>query len=54
LAAATRARIDDWRAAGHGVVAEAVTGPAFWATQEIAHCSALIAATQAAVVGRRQ
>ena len=47
----TRTRIDEWRAAGHDVVGQAVTGVAFWATQEVAECAALIAATQAAVIG---
>jgi exosortase A-associated hydrolase 2 len=49
LAPASAARIERWRAAGHDVVAEAVTGLAFWQTQEIAECSGLLAATQAAV-----
>lgn len=51
LVPATQTRIDEWRAADHDVVAQAVTGLAFWSTQEIAECAALIAATKATVAG---
>ena len=44
---AASARIRAWRAAGHAVNARAVTGPAFWQTQEIAECPELIDATLA-------
>jgi uncharacterized protein len=49
LSPAARTRIEAWRAAGHRVDASAVTGPAFWQTQEIAECPALVEATLAAV-----
>ena len=54
LTPASTARIEAWRAAGHDVVAEAVTGLAFWQTQEIVECAALLAATQAAVQRMRR
>ncbi len=49
LSPSARARIEAWQAAGHRVDARAVTGPAFWQTQEIAECGALVEATLATV-----
>lgn len=49
LSPAARTRIDAWQAAGHSVDAKAVTGAAFWQTQEIAECPDLVEATLAAV-----
>ena len=43
-------RIEAWRAAGHAVHAQAVTGPAFWQTQEIEDAPALLQATTAALL----
>jgi exosortase A-associated hydrolase 2 len=54
LTPASSARIEAWRAAGHHVVADALAGVAFWQTQEIAECAAMLAATQAAVQGLRR
>jgi exosortase A-associated hydrolase 2 len=45
IAPASAARIAQWQAAGQRVVARAVGGPAFWATQEIEDCPALLDAT---------
>ena len=45
LLPATQTAIAAWRSAGHDVQAAAVTGPAFWQTQEIEDAPALIAAT---------
>jgi exosortase A-associated hydrolase 2 len=42
---ASEAQIDAWRGAVSDVVADAVRGPAFWLTQEIEECPALIDAT---------
>ncbi len=53
LSPAGHLRSEAWRAAGHGVTAEAVAGLPFWQTQEIAECSALIDATRSAVLGFR-
>jgi exosortase A-associated hydrolase 2 len=41
----TEARITQWQASGHRVVARAVGGPQFWTTQEIEDCPALLDAT---------
>lgn len=54
LTPASNARIEAWRNAGHEVVARAVSGLAFWQTQEIAECAALIEATRAVLEDRRQ
>ena len=54
LTPASSVRIEAWRNAGHEVVARAVSGLAFWQTQEIAECAALIEATQAVVRDGRQ
>ena len=51
LSPAGRLRIQAWEAAGHDVAEYAVAGPAFWQTQEIAECAALLEATRAAVIG---
>ena len=51
LSPAARARIQLWQTAGHRVDARAVTGAAFWQTQEIAECPNLVAGTLAAVAG---
>jgi exosortase A-associated hydrolase 2 len=45
---AAKARIGGWREAGRRVDAAAVVGAAFWQTQEIAECAALLEATVAA------
>ena len=54
LSPASGVRIEAWRNAGHDVVAQTVPGLAFWQTQEIAECAALVEATQAAVQGLRR
>jgi len=53
LTPASRSLVDKWRAAGHDIVAQAVTGVPFWATQEITACAPLITVTQAAIGGSR-
>lgn len=45
LAPLAATRITQWQASGHRVVARAVGGPQFWATQEIEDCPALLEAT---------
>ena len=45
LLPATQSAIAAWRQAGHDTHAAAVSGPAFWQTQEIEDAPALIAAT---------
>jgi exosortase A-associated hydrolase 2 len=45
LSPASKARIEELRATGASVSAEAVNGLAFWMTQEIDECPTLIAAT---------
>ena len=49
LSPAAHSRIELWKSAGHDVAAATVTGPAFWQTQEITECPALVAATLAQV-----
>jgi uncharacterized protein len=49
LSPAAHIRIESWQAAGHRVDSRAVTGAAFWQTQEIAECPELIGATLALV-----
>ncbi len=49
LLPASQARIDAWVAAGVAVEAHAVSGPAFWQTQEIEDAPALLQATVALV-----
>jgi hypothetical protein len=49
LSPAAHNRIESWEAAGHRVVSHAVTGAAFWQTQEIAECPELVRATLALV-----
>ena len=51
LSPAGQQRVAEWRAAGHSVTAVAVPGLAFWQTQEIAECPALIEATASIVRG---
>jgi len=53
ISPAASARIHVWRAAGHAVNGGAVTGAAFWQTQEIAECPELIDATLALVADWR-
>ena len=53
LTPASRSLADTWSAAGHDIVAQAVTGLPFWATQEVTACAPLIAVTQAAIGGSR-
>ena len=38
-------RVTDWRNSGVDATLQSIQGPAFWQTQEIAECEALIAAT---------
>ena len=45
LLPATQTAVSAWRKAGHEIDAAAVTGPAFWQTQEIEDAPALITAT---------
>jgi exosortase A-associated hydrolase 2 len=45
LSPAAHNRIESWQAAGHRVDSHAVTGAAFWQTQEIAECPELVRAT---------
>jgi exosortase A-associated hydrolase 2 len=47
LSPAGRLRMQAWQAAGHDVAECAVGGLAFWQTQEIAECAALVEATRA-------
>ena len=49
LSPAGGTRIAAWRATGNDVAANAVAGLAFWQTQEIAECGALVDATTAVV-----
>lgn len=49
LSPAGRMRAEAWRAAGHRIDTTAVAGAAFWQTQEIAECDALVEATVAAI-----
>jgi exosortase A-associated hydrolase 2 len=49
LSPAARARVDVWRRGGHRMDTRAVAGPAFWQSQEIVECPALIDATLAAM-----
>ncbi len=49
LGAASAGCIARWREAGLTVVAQAVRGPAFWATQEIEDCPSLVDATVDAI-----
>jgi exosortase A-associated hydrolase 2 len=53
LSPAARTRIDAWQAAGRRVDARVVEGTAFWRTQEVTECPALIQATLALVDGWR-
>lgn len=48
LSPAVQRQIQAWQAVGHRVAARVVVGLPFWQTQEIAECSALIGATNAA------
>jgi exosortase A-associated hydrolase 2 len=54
LSPAARTRAAQWQAAGHSIDTRCVAGQAFWQTQEIAECPALIDATLAALAGIRQ
>ena len=54
LSPAARTRAAQWQAAGHSVDTRCVAGQAFWQTQEITECPALIEATLAALAGIRQ
>jgi exosortase A-associated hydrolase 2 len=51
LSPAGRQRVAAWEAAGHRVTSVAVAGLAFWQTQEISECPALIDTTAATVRG---
>lgn len=51
LAPASLARVDAWRAQGLALSAQAVAGPAFWQTQEIEDCPALVMATEQLMAG---
>jgi exosortase A-associated hydrolase 2 len=54
LSPASRIRIRAWRDASHHIEARRVEGPAFWQTQEISECPALIEATLSIVTGWRE
>jgi len=54
ISPAARDRIQSWRAAGHQIDGHAVTGEAFWQTQEIAESRELIKATLALVADWRR
>jgi exosortase A-associated hydrolase 2 len=54
LSPASRIRVQAWRDAGHHIEAHRVEGPAFWQTQEISECPALIEATLSIVTGWRE
>ena len=49
LSPAVRGRVEAWQREGARVSARGVTGPAFWQTQEITECPALVDATVAAL-----
>jgi len=49
LSPAVQSRVDAWRREGAKVAARAVAGPAFWQTQEITECPALVDGTVAAL-----
>lgn len=53
LSPAARMRIQAWRDIGYRIEAKVVEGPAFWQTQEIGECPALIESTLAAIEGWR-
>lgn len=53
ISPAGRTRADQWKSAGHKVDARCVVGPAFWQTQEITGCPALIEETLAALAAVR-
>ncbi len=53
LAPAAAARVGQWQANGAHIQARAVCGPAFWQTQEIEDCPALVAATTDLLVAPR-
>lgn len=53
LSPAARVRVEVWRAAGHAVDVRRVAGQAFWQTQEITECPALIEETLAALAAER-
>jgi exosortase A-associated hydrolase 2 len=54
ISPASQMRVTAWQAAGSEVAVTAVPGLAFWQTQEIAECAALIDATTAAVLRWRR
>ncbi len=43
--------VERWRTAGSDVAVTTVAGPAFWQTQEVERCDALVAATVVALAG---
>jgi hypothetical protein len=49
MSPAVQGRIEAWRREGGSVAARAVAGPAFWQTQEITECPALLDGTVAAL-----
>jgi exosortase A-associated hydrolase 2 len=51
LSPASRIRVQAWRDAGQHIEARSVEGPAFWQTQEISECPALIEATLSILTG---
>lgn len=53
LSPAAKKTIDAWARQSSGVRIHLVTGPAFWATQEITECPALVAATCDTLAGTR-
>ena len=53
MSPAGRAGATQWKSSGHEIDARCVTGPAFWQTQEITECPALIRETAAALAAAR-
>jgi exosortase A-associated hydrolase 2 len=53
MSPAARARAAQWESAGHAVDARCVSGQAFWQTQEITECPALIRETVAVLAAAR-
>lgn len=53
LPPAMQSRVDAWQRDGARVAAHAIAGPAFWQTQEIAECPALVEASLALVADWR-
>jgi len=50
---AMQSRVEAWQREGARVIARTIAGPAFWQTQEIAECPALVEATSAVLAELR-